>query len=347
MPNERKEIIQLVNEANTKGASKEKACDLLNVNLRSYQRWVKEGGLIDKRKGASKKVSNKLTEMEEKEIVDICCSNRFKDLYPAEIVAILAEEGRYIASESSYYRVLRKNGLLKHRSNTRVARKRKKIDELKATGPNQVWSWDITYLRTDIKGKYYYLYLFMDVWSRLIVGWGVFEEESGENAAFLMKAICKRRKIKDVVLHSDNGSPMKSANMLATLFFLGVIPSFSRPRTSNDNAYSESLFKTLKYTVGYPGYFIKIDDAKEWMIKFEDWYNNNHRHSRINYVTPMQRHNGFDKKILGKRKETYEKAKAKNPERWTKDFKRWNHLKVVILNSNSTKTIKNIERIAS
>ena len=278
---------------------------------------------------------------------NICCSSRFKDLNPAEIVAILAEEGKYIASESSYYRVLRKKGLLKHRSNTRPARKSKTADELKATGPNQVWSWDITYLKTDIKGKYYYLYLFMDVWSRLIVGWGIFEEENGENASYLMKEICKRRKIKDVILHSDNGSPMKSANMLATLYFLGVIPSFSRPRTSNDNAYSESLFKTLKYTAGYPGYFITIEDAKKWMEKFENWYNNEHRHSRINYVTPTQRHNCEDKNILSIRKRTYENAKAKNPERWTRHSKKWGYIELVYLNCNSTNTAYNTKRIAS
>ena len=342
MSDTRKEVIKMIVETNKNGARLSKACDFFGINVRTYQRWNKDNGFLDKRKGALKNVGNKLSKAEKEKIIEICCNPRFRDLTPSEIIPILAEEGEYIASESTFYRVLKESSLLKYRGNTKISRIKKKPEELKATGPNQIWSWDITYLKTDIKGRYFFLYLFMDVWSRKIVGWGIFEDESGENSSKLFKNICKKLNVKGVVLHSDNGNAMKSANMLATLFFLGVIPSFSRPRASNDNAYSESLFKTLKYTAGYPGYFKTMNDAINWMIGFEDWYNNIHRHSMINYVTPNQRHNGEDKNILMIRKETYENAKLKNPERWVRHCKKWNFIEDVYLNKHSMNTKEKI-----
>lgn len=295
-------------------------------------------GFIDKRKGAEKHVSNKLTETEKDKVIEVCCNEKYRNLNPNEIVPILAENGEYIASESTFYRVLKERGLNKSRNNTKKPRRINKPDELVATGPNQIWSWDITYLKTDIRGKYYYLYLFMDVWSRVIVGWGVYENESGENAAKLFRKICTEQNASGVILHSDNGSPMKSANMLSTLFFLGVIPSFSRPRVSNDNAYSESLFKTLKYTAGYPEIFNSLDESKVWMKKFVNWYNYEHRHSMINYVTPMQRHKKEDKKILEIRRKTYELAKERTPERWSRHCKDWEYKASVSLNKHRSKT---------
>ena len=294
----------LLNEAVSNGARRIEACKLLDISLRTVQRWEKECSR-DKRKGAKKNLYNALTEDEKAEIIKISCSKRFMNITPYGIVPILAEEGVYIASESSFYRVLRDAGLLKHRKNTRKRREVEKI-ELKATGPNQIWSWDITYLKTEVKGKFYYLYLFMDIWSRAIVGWKVHESERGEKSSIMMSNMCREHNIeKDILLlHSDNGAPMKSATMLATLEFLGVSPSYSRPSVSDDNAYSESLFKTLKYTAGYPKNFTTVGNANKWVDRFVEWYNNDHRHSKIEYVTPNQRHNGKHKEILEKRQET-------------------------------------------
>ena len=307
---ERSRILELYEEAVQSGVRRSRACEMLNISTRTINRWSKnpEG---DKRSSIKKEPTNKMSASEEEQIIRICCSERFRDSTPNEIVAILAEEGEYIASESTMYRVLRKKGLLKHRAESRPGTKSKKPEELKATGPNQVLTWDITYLKTRIKGQFYYLYLFEDIWSRLITAWEVHAYESGEAASEIMKKLHREQCLKGVYLHSDNGGPMKSATMLATLQTLGVAPSFSRPKVSNDNPYSESLFRTLKYNVSYPKSFENIEEARKWVANFVCWYNNEHRHSRIKYVTPMQRHTGEDKELLEKRKRTYEEARRK------------------------------------
>lgn len=179
----------------------------------------------------------------------------------------------------------------------------KKPRALVATGPNQVYTWDITYLPTQVKGVFLYLYLVMDIYSRKIVGWQVHEEERSALAADLMTDICEREGIRrdQVTLHSDNGSPMKGATMLATLQQLVIMPSFSRPSVSNDNPYSESLFRTLKYRPNYPGKpFADVRSARSWVEGFIGWYNHEHRHSAIKFVTPAQRHCGEDSSILAK-----------------------------------------------
>lgn len=328
---DRKEIMELITEACQSGARKNKACETVGLPLRTLQRW-ENNSIGDRRSLIEKRPANKLTQEERDKVIEICCSERFRDMIPHEIVPILAEEGTFIASESTYYRILRQEKLLAHRSEDKPAQKRNKPDELKATGPNQVWSWDITYLASAIRGKYYYLYMFEDIWSRAIVGWDVYESESADYASELMSRICKEKGVTNVRLHSDNGSPMKGATMLATLEHLGVVPSFSRPRVSNDNPYSESLFKTLKYRAGYPKRFNSIEEAREWIEAFVDWYNNKHRHSGIKYVTPTQRHNGEDRILLEKRRKTYQKAQKKNPKRWSKNIRNWDWIEEVYLN---------------
>jgi transposase InsO family protein len=324
----------LIDEAIDSGARKWKACETMNIPVRTLERWVRDP-VEDKRKTVKNIPSNKLTDSEIEEIKSISCSDRFKDLSPNEIVPILAENGVYIASERTFYRVLKAEELLAHRSENDPPKKRYKPDEYTATGPDQVWSWDITYLLTEIKGRYYYLYMVEDIWSRAIRGWEIYEKESAEYASELIKKICMENNISNVVLHSDNGSPMKGATMLATLQRLGVVPSFSRPSVSNDNPYSESLFKTVKYIPGYPKTFASVDEARKWMKKFVDWYNNEHRHSGIKFVTPMQRHTGKDTDLLKIRKETYEKAKQKNPERWSNNTRNWDRIEEVKLNPDS------------
>ena len=181
----------------------------------------------------------------------------------------------YLASESTIYRILREEKQLAHRGRSRP-RAHRRPEALTASAPGQVWSWDITYLKSPIRGIFYYLYLIMDVWSRKIVGWEVHEQELAELAAPLVEQTCRKEGIERdlLILHADNGGPMKGGTMLSTLQRLGVAASFSRPQVSDDNPYSESLFKTMKYRPEYPEQpFDGIEDARRWVARFVDWYN--------------------------------------------------------------------------
>jgi transposase InsO family protein len=204
-----------------------------------------------------------------------------------------------------------------------------------AKGPNEIWSWDISYMKGPIRGQFYYLYMFMDIFSRKIVGYEVYETESMELSAALIDKICKKENIKkdQLILHADNGGPMKGSTMLVKLYDLGVVPSFSRPSISDDNPYSESLFKTVKYCPKYPiKGFSSLEEARKWVKDFVNWYNNEHLHSGIKFVTPSQRHEGTDKKILENRKEVYKNAKLKNPIRWSGEIKNFDWIEEVSLN---------------
>lgn len=329
----REELISSVGKSVQSGARKGAACAAIDLQLRTLERWERQM-IGDMRSVIVKEPANKLTSVERSEILRICCSNEFMDMTPNEIVPKMAETGRFIASEASFYRILKAEGMVK-KSGSRKSSRRKKPTALTASGPCQVWSWDITYLRSSVKGLYYYLYLFQDIWSRAIVGWAVHETESAEFAAEAMKRITAEMGAKNVRLHADNGGPMKGATMLATLQKLGVIPSFSRPSVSNDNPYSESLFKTLKYRASYPDNFASIEHAQEWVTGFVAWYNNVHLHSGIKFVTPMQRHTGRDQEILKIRNATYEKAKAKNPLRWARGTRNWDWQSKVVLNPDT------------
>jgi transposase InsO family protein len=218
----------------------------------------------------------------------------------------------------------------------------KKPKELVADGPGQVWSWDITYLAAGIRGTFFYLYLFMDIYSRKITGWEVYEYESSELAADLLRKAKLSENIpvgQELIVHSDNGGPMKGANMLATMQKLGVVPSFSRPAVSNDNPFSESLFKTMKYTPAYPDRpFENVSAAREWVNTFVRWYNGSHRHSGLKYVTPEQRHSGQDKALLEARHWLYLKARERRPERWSGDIRDWKPVSSVTLNPSSAET---------
>lgn len=201
---------------------------MLGISLRTLQRWEKPDGALDRRVFCSRKrIKNKLTFEEKDMILEIANRAKFRDLSPCKIVPLLADEGRYIASESTFYRVLKDAKQLAHRHKS-SPKKHHKPDAFTATKPNQIWSWDITYLPSQIKGQYFYLYLIMDIFSRKIVGWNVHEAESASFASALITQTCLDEKIdkKQLVLHSDNGSPMKGLTMLATLEKLGVMPSF-------------------------------------------------------------------------------------------------------------------------
>ena len=307
------------------------------------QRWVKPDNYKDGRKEAGHTPKNKLTELERQRLLKIVNSPEFSSLPPSKIVPKLADQGQYIASESTFYRVLKEEDQLKHRDRSKPARKVINPKALKATGSNQVYTWDITYLPTQVKGVFYYLYLVVDIYSRKIVGWQVHGEELSVLAADLITDICCREGVakQQVTLHSDNGSPMKGATMLATLQELGVIPSLSRPSVSNDNPYSESLFRTLKYRPEYPEQrFENLSASRQWVNGFVDWYNNEHLHSSIKFVTPAQRHTGEDVAILKNRKNIYKKAKMKHPERWSGDTRNWDYIDEVNLNPEKIKQDK-------
>ncbi len=316
------------------GARQSRCCEVLSLNARTLQRWRRSKDGSDGRRGPTSEPANKLSRQERNTILEIAGAPQYRDLSPKQIVPLLANQGCYVGSESSFYRVLREAGQAGHRAATRPATHRRPT-ELSADGPNQVWSWDITYLRSSVAGRFYYLYLIVDVWSRKITGWQVHENESMELSSELIRRACEAEDIgyRSLTLHADNGGPMKGATMLVTLQRLGVTPSFSRPASSNDNPFSESLFRTLKYRPEYPHRpFESIEEARQWVESFVAWYNGAHLHSAIGYVTPSQRHEGADEEILKQRRRTYETARRRNPNRWTGATRGWERIEQVRLN---------------
>jgi len=334
---DRRRAFELIETAMAQGACQHKACELLGISARTYQRWTREGGVAaDARPEAERPApANRLTEAERARILAVCNQAKYSHLPPSQIVPMLADQGEYIASESSFYRVLREAGQVHRRGRAQPPARRAKPKACRADAPNRVWSWDITFLKSPIAGQFYRLYLVMDIYSRKIVGWEAHERESAGLAAQLIRKACWAEGItgQGLVLHSDNGAPMKGATMLATLQRLGVVPSFSRPSVSNDNPYSESLFGSLKYSPAYPARpFDSLEAARDWVYTFVTWYNGTHRHSAIRYVTPNQRHRGEDDAILARRKAIYEDAKARHPERWSGATRNWSKVEVVYLN---------------
>ena len=310
-------------------------CSITDVSYKTYKRWKQLDSLKDNRKGHPN-LKNKLTLSEKDKIVSICNEDEYCNLSPNQIVPKLADKSIYIASESSFYRILRERKLLTHRRKSKKPTKAKKPSSHTATGSNQVWTWDITYLKRDIKGMFYYLYLIIDIYDRCITGFRVEESQNSELAAEMVEdAVLKRgANTSNLVLHSDNGGPMKGSTMAITLDKLGIIKTFSRPSVSNDNSYSESLFKTLKYQLQNPlGAFQSLEEASKWAESFVKWYNDEHLHSGIKYVTPNQRFRGEDKTILKMRENLYKETMAKNPLRWiNKSTKNWNRIESVFLN---------------
>lgn len=316
--------LTLIEQARQSGSTLEAACQRLGLSVRTVQRWKKPETAEDRRCGPRTTPANSMSAEERKRILEVANSEEFRDLSPKQIVPRLADRGEYVASESSFYRVLRAAKQLAHRGKAKAPVPRPK-PELEATAPNQVYSWDITYLRSLVRGSFFYLYLVVDVYSRRIVGWDVHEEESSELASALMRRIVTEAGEPDGLrLHSDNGAPMKGNTLLATLQSLGVVPSFSRPRVSDDNPFSEALFRTLKYRPCFPdGPFASLEAARAWVAGFVAWYNGEHRHSGINFVTPDQRHFGQEGAIFEERRRVYERARRRNPERWSRGTRDW------------------------
>lgn len=317
----RRAILQDVEAAVASGARRAQAARESGISARTLERWRRGGE--DRRAGPASPAPNRLTAAERKRILAVAASPEHRDLSPKQIVPRLADCGEYVGSESSFYRVLRDEGQAVHRTRSRPPNARRPL-ALVATKPNTVWSWDITYLRSNVRGLFFRLYLVMDVFSRKVVGWSVHEEEDGLLAAQLVEraALAERVVRGGLTLHADNGGPMKASTLLAKLEALGVATSFSRPRTSDDNPFSEALFRTLKYRPAFPSApFESIDAARAWVARFVHWYNEVHFHSGIGHVTPASRHQGRDAAVLAERRKVYAAARRRNPERWSGDVR--------------------------
>lgn len=337
---QRQEVVQLVEEAVIAGARRQKACEVIGLSIRTLQRWKPSGVddvQPDRRPMAERPVPpNQLTTEERELLLKTCNQAEYASLPPSQIVPKLADKGVYLASESTFYRILKAEGQLNQRGR---ARKRRQVGPPRthfAHGPNQVWTWDITFLPSKVRGQFYYLYLIEDIYSRFGVAWEVHECESGELAVELMQKALLRENLhtQRPILHSDNGSAMKSQTLRAKLHEWGISPSYSRPGVSDDNAFVESLFRTLKYCPKWPVKgFSNLEEARTWAQKFMKWYNHEHQHSQIRFVTPAQRHCREDWTILSKRHQLYQEAKASHPERWKgRKTRNWEPIGPVALN---------------
>jgi putative transposase len=330
-----------IEQACAEGARLGRACAAVGLSERTLQRWRREGTIggdgrtrEHRAEDAVRSPANRLSAPEQAAVLAAANAPRFASLSPHQIVPALADEGCYLASESTFYRLLRDADQLARRGRAK-APARLRPQPLAATAPNQVWSWDITYLASTVQGMFFYLYLIMDVYSRKIVGWEVYPQESAAHAACVFHKAHLREGVRAgaLVLHSDNGSPMKGATMLVMLQRLGVVPSFSRPAVSNDNPYSESLFNTVKGRLDFPSDpFDSVEAARRWVEQFAAWYNHVHRHSALKFVTPAQRHRGEDVDLLARRDALYQDARADNPRRWSGSTRDWTPPASVLLN---------------
>lgn len=326
-------IVADIEAAVTAGAARAPACALVGISVRTVERW-RGAYPTDARHGPNHVPANKYSDAERRAICATVTALAYRDVSPHQIVPRLADQGVYLASESTMYRVLRAEALLTRRGRAKAPVARLVTAQI-AHGPNQVWSWDITYLPTPVRGVFLYLYLILDVWSRKIVGAHVYDTESAAHAAALVTRTCQRAMLdpRGLVLHADNGGPMKASTMVVTLERLGVLPSFSRPGVSNDNPFSEALFRTLKYCPAYPSKpFTDLAAATAWVDHFVHWYNHAHQHSAIRFVTPEERHTGRDHTILAARQQVYERARAKRPDRWSGRTRNWTPVTTVRLN---------------
>ena len=337
---DRQNIVAMIEQARREGARLKAACEVGGIDARTLQRWETNAGLRDgdgRPRAIRPAPAHALSAEEREQILRIANEPRFAALPPARIVPALADEGVYIASESSFSRVLRAHGQTRHRGRARAPRRVRPPTTHIAAGPRQVWTWDMTFLPTQVLGVWCYMYLILDVYSRKIVGFEVHETDDSEHAVELLRRTALAEGLHSTaqkpVLHGDNGSTLKATSVLAMMYWLGLKASYSRPRVSNDNAFSESLFHTAKYRPEFPAKgFADLQEARLWARSFVHWYNNDHKHSGIRYVSPAQRHAGHDSEILAARHAVYVQAKAAQPRRWARHTRNWNPVTVVTLN---------------
>ena len=337
---DRRALARDIELAHAAGARLRPACAIAGIELRTLQRWQAHEGLTagDGRPQAVRPIpSHALSSDERARLLAVANEPRFAAVPPARIVPMLADEGVYLASESSFTRVLRAQGQSAHRGRAKAPKAVRPPTTHIAAAPRQVWCWDMTYLPAQVLGRWFHLYLILDLYSRKIVGWEVHDTDDSDHAAHLVRRTALAESIATLdakpVLHGDNGSTLKATTVLAMLNWLGVKPSYSRPRVSDDNAYAEALFRTAKYRPEFPTKgFADLDAARAWAAGFVRWYNHDHRHSGIRYVSPAQRHAGEDRAILAARHDLYMRARALNPARWSGSTRNWAPIGPVTLN---------------
>jgi transposase InsO family protein len=337
---DRQILAQAIHAAHRAGARLRLACQTVGIDRRTLQRWQASDGLTvgDRRPQAIRPPpAHALTPAERAQILHVANTPRFADVPPARLVPMLADEGVYVASESSFHRVLRAHGQSTRRGRAKAPTTPRPPTTHVATAPRQLWAWDLTFLPTPVTGRWFYLYLIQDIYSRKIVGHTVQDTDLAEHAAHLVKRTALSEGLPELplkpILHGDNGPTIKATTVRAMLQWLGITPSYSRPRVSDDNAFVESLFRTAKYRPEFPPQgFANLAAAQAWAAQFVHWYNHDHRHSGIRYVSPAQRHAGHDTAILAARHAVYQQAKARHPHRWSGPTRNWTPIPVVTLN---------------
>ena len=337
---DRRSLAQDIQIARDAGARLVQVCEIAGIDARTLQRWNAHEGLT-KGDGRPQAVrpppSHALSADERAKLLSVANEPRFCAVPPARIVPMLADEGVYLASESTCARVMREHGQTAHRGPAKAPQARRPPTTHIATAARQVWCWDMTYLPATVIGRWFHLYLILDLYSRKIVGWEVHANDSADHAVHLVRRTALAEGIAALsdkpVLHGDNGSTLKATTVLAMLNWLGVKPSYSRPRVSDDNAFAESLFRTAKYRPEFPAKgFDTLEAAREWGAQFVHWYNLEHKHSGIRYVSPQQRHTGEDHAILSARHALYTEARERNPARWARHTRDWSPMGPVTLN---------------
>ena len=345
---DRQALTRDIHVAHAAGARLKSACETAGIDVRTLQRWQASNGLVrgDRRPQAVRPTPrHALSKAERAHLLAVANAPRFAAVPPARIVPMLADEGIYLASESTFSRVLKGRGQTAHRGRAKAPKAVRPPTTHIATAPRQVWCWDMTYLPAQVMGRWFYLYLILDLYSRKIVGWEAHDADHADHAAHLVRRTALVEGIAAMgnkpVLHGDNGATLKATTVLAMLNWLGVKPSYSRPRVSDDNAYAESLFRTAKYRPEFPTKgFADLDEARTWAAGFVRWYNHDHRHSGIRYVSPAQRHAGEDQDILAARHALYLKAREQNPARWSGSTRNWAPIGAVTLNPERDSIIK-------
>ena len=298
-------------------------CDVLALSRSRYyrcqQRQAGSGTAeMSVEKPARKPHPRALTPVEEAAVRQVLNSDRFQDMSPYEVYGtLLDEDGCYLCSVRTMYRILKNHGEAAPRGRQRE-RSHNRKPELLATGPNQVWSWDITRLKGPAKWTYYYLYVMLDIFSRYVVGWLIARREAAAIAKELIATSCLQQGIgkEQLTLHADRGGPMKAKAVAQLLSDLGVTKTHARPYTSNDNPFSEAQFKTIKYRPDFPERFGSPQDARAWARPFFHWYNHQHRHSALALMTPAMVHAGRSAQVLQQRQQVLDAAFRAHPERF-------------------------------
>lgn len=294
------------------------ACKALGVSRATWYRRRQRRPDESQPAARSRTHPRKLSDPERSRVMEVLCDEEFRDLAPREIYAILLDRGEYLCSTRTMYRILSAHRAVRERRNQRK-HPVYAVPRCCATGPNQVWSWDITKIAGPYK-KWFNLYVVLDIYSRQVVAWKLAKRESGFLASKLIGGAVRSAGIdaNQLTIHADRGSPMKSHTLIDLLDELDVLRSYSRPRVSNDNAYSESQFKTMKYRPDYPASFIDIEAARAWCQTFFHWYNNEHRHEGIAFFTPADVHTGRHLEIDRTRQRALDGAYALHPERFVR-----------------------------